>query len=128
MNALRVMLIVVDIVVAVTAVGGGVALAAGLEGRRFPAGWLTDTPFGSYLIPGLILALGVGGSAAVAAAFTFTAPKTGAWVSVLAGVMLTGQLAGEIKLLRQPVSKMEIAYFVAALVMVALGLVRLAVY
>jgi hypothetical protein len=56
-NAVRVVLIIVDAVVAVTAVGGGIVLAAGLEGGRFPARWLKGTPFSSYLVPGLILAV-----------------------------------------------------------------------
>lgn len=122
MNAARIVLIILDAVVAVTAVGGGIALAAGLEDGRYPAGWLKGTPFGSYLIPGLILAVVVGGSAAAAAVLTVTAPRVGAWVSVPAGVILMGQIAGEIRLLRQPVSGIEVAYFAAGLAMVALGL------
>jgi hypothetical protein len=121
-NTVRMVLIIVDAVVAVTAVGGGIVLAAGLEGGWYPAGWLRGTPFGSYLIPGLTLAVVVGGSAAAAAALTFTAPVRGAWVSMLAGVILMGQIAGEIRLLRQPVTGMETAYFAAGLAMVALGL------
>jgi hypothetical protein len=45
----------------VTAVGGGTALATGLESDRFPAEMLRGTQFGSYVIPGLILAGVVGG-------------------------------------------------------------------
>jgi hypothetical protein len=121
-NAVRVVLIIVDAVVAVTAVGGGIVLAAGLEGERFPARWLKGTPFSSYLVPGLILAVVVGGSAAVAAALMFTASGVGAWVSALAGVILLGQIAGEIRLLKQAITGVEVAYFAAGLVMVALGL------
>ncbi len=122
MNAVRVVLIMLDAVVAVTAVGGGIALAAGLEGERYPAQWLKGTPFSSYLIPGLILAVVVGGSAAAAAALTFTAPAVGAWVSVLAGAILMGQIAGEIQLLKQPITGLEVAYFAVGLAMAALGL------
>jgi hypothetical protein len=56
-NAVRVVLVILDAVVGVTAVGGGIALAAGLEDGRHPAGWPKGTPFSSYLIPGLIRAL-----------------------------------------------------------------------
>jgi hypothetical protein len=121
-NAVRVVLIILDAIVAVTAIGGGIALAGGLEGERYPAGWLKGTPFSNYLIPGLILAVVVGGSAAAAATLTFTAPGVGAWVSVLAGFLLTGQIAGEIRLLRQHITGLEAAYFAAGLAMVALGL------
>ena len=105
-----------------TAIGGGIALAAGLEGERYPVEWLTGTPFSSYLIPGLILSVAVGGSAAAAAVLIVTTPEVGAWVSVLAGVILTGQIAGEIRLLTQPVTWIEVVYFGAGLAMVALGL------
>lgn len=63
-----------------------------------------------------------GGSAAAAGAVTFTAPRAGAWVSVLAGAILTGQIGGEIRLLKQPITGTEAAYFAAGLAMVALGL------
>ncbi len=122
MNAVQVVLIILDAVVAVTAVGGGIALAAGLKGERYPAGLLKGTPFTNYLVPGLILAVVLGGSAAAAAALTFTAPGVGAWVSVLAGVILMGQIAGEIRLLKQPISGLEVAYFAVGLAMAALGL------
>jgi len=60
MNPVRIVLIVLDAVVGVTAVGGGVALAAGLEGQRYPVEWLKGTAFSCYLVPGLILAVAVG--------------------------------------------------------------------
>jgi hypothetical protein len=121
-NPVRVVLIVLDAVVGVTAVGGGVALAAGLEGRRYPVAWLEGTPFGSYLVPGLILAVAVGGSAAAAAVLTATTPGAGARVSALAGVILMGQIAGEVRVLRQPITWIEVVYFAIGSAMVALGL------
>ena len=76
-NAIRIVLVVVDAVVGLTAIGGGIALAAGLEGERYPVEWLTGTPFSSYLIPGLILSVAVGGSAAAAAVLIVTTPEVG---------------------------------------------------
>lgn len=122
-SEVRSALVVIDAFVALTAIGGGVALAAGLEANRFPLDWLQGTPFHSYLIPGLILAGVVGGSAAVAAVVTLRAPRAGGLVSVLAGVILLGQITGELVLLNQPAwSAVEVFYFVLGLVMVALGL------
>ena len=46
-SVVRVALFVVDVFVAVTAVGGGIALIAGPEADRFPIDWLTGTPFSS---------------------------------------------------------------------------------
>ncbi len=113
---------------ALTAVGGGVALATGLEGHRFPAELLRGTPFRSYVVPGLILAGAVGGSAAVAAAATVRGPRLGAWASVLAGSMLMGWIAGEVLILRAPEarSRVEAGYFGAGLLMASLGLVEAA--
>ena len=122
MNAIRIVLVVVDAAVGLTAIGGGIALATGLEGERYPVEWLTGTPFSSYLIPGLILSVAVGAARLRPAVLIVTAPEAGAWVSVLAGVILTGQIAGEIRLLTQPVTWIEVVYFGAGLAMVALGL------
>jgi hypothetical protein len=52
--------------VALTAIGGGLALVLGLEQANYGAELLETTPFTSYLRPGLILAIVVGGSAAAA--------------------------------------------------------------
>ena len=62
-SGVRVAHFVVDAFTAATAVGGGTAWATGLETGRFPAEMLRGTQFGSYVIPGLILAGVVGGSA-----------------------------------------------------------------
>ena len=60
-SGVRVAHFVVDAFTAVAAVGGGTAWATGLESDKFPAKMLRGTQFGSYVIPGLILAGVVGG-------------------------------------------------------------------
>lgn len=101
-GVVRVALFIVDVFVGLTAIGGGIALAAGLEANRFPLEWLRGTPFGSYTVPGLILAVVVGGSAATAAVATLLNPQTGALASMVAGAILVGWIIGEVLLLRQP--------------------------
>ena len=64
----------------------------------------------------------MGGSAAAAAVLTATTPGAGARVSALAGVILMGQIAGEVRVLRQPITWIEVVYFAIGSVMVALGL------
>ena len=86
-------LFVASIFVALTAIGGGITLAIGMD--KFPAAWLIGTPFSSYLIPGLILAVVVGGSAAVAAVATLCRSDAGTSASMLAGAILLGWLIGE---------------------------------
>jgi hypothetical protein len=123
-DPLRVGLFAVDGFTAVTAAGGGIALMAGLESGRFPLGWLEGTPFSSYVIPGLILAVEVGGSATVAAAATLRTRHAGALASLLAGVIMLGWIVGEVLILNRPSRPMwiEVFYFAAGLLMTLLGL------
>jgi hypothetical protein len=86
-------LFVASVFVALTAIGGGITLAIGMD--KFPANWLIGTVFSSYLIPGLILAVLVGGSAAAAAVATLRGPDAGALASMLADAILLGWLIGE---------------------------------
>jgi len=94
-RGMRGALFAIDAFVGLTAVGGGVALAAGFEGDRFPPDLLQGTPFSGYVVPGVILAGGVGGSATVAAAAMLRGSRQGALASVLAGAVLIGWLIGE---------------------------------
>lgn len=124
-TAVRIALVAVDAFVALTAIGGGLALAFGLRTRRLPVEWLKRSPFHSYRIPGLILAVVVGGGAAVAAVATVRSAYVGGLASILAGALLMGQIIGEMLLLDQPdqPSRIEIFYFAVGLLMTALGFV-----
>ncbi len=53
----------------ISAIGGGV-LGVAANGAGVPLGYLDNTPFDSYLIPGLILGIVVGGTQALAAMAT----------------------------------------------------------
>jgi hypothetical protein len=123
-------LFVASVFVALTAVGGGITLAIGID--KFPAGWLVGTPFASYLIPGLILAVVVGGSAAVAAVAVLRRADVGALTSMLAGAILLGWLIGERLILPKEAFVpqfwwLEAVYIAAGLMMVLPALaVRLA--
>jgi hypothetical protein len=115
-------LFVASVFVALTAVFGGITVATGVD--KFPAGWLIGTPFCSYLIPGLILAVVVGGSAAVAVVATLRRVNAGALTSMLAGAILLGWLVGE-RLILPPAAFppqfwwLEAIYIAAGLMMVA---------
>jgi hypothetical protein len=118
----RIALFAIDALAAVTAIGGGILVATGID--TFPAAWLAGTPFSSYLLPGLILAVVVGGSAAAAAAATLRSPVAGMRASLLAGVVMMGWIVGEVLILHQPSRPtwIEILYFAVGTTMVALGL------
>lgn len=119
----RVALVVLEGFVALTAIAGGIALATGLERNRFPLAWLEGTPFHSYVVPGLILCLVVGGMAAAATIVVLRAPMAGAWLSLAASVTLVGQIVGELVLLRQPdkPSSTEVFYLAVAIVTAAVA-------
>ncbi|WP_254546957.1 hypothetical protein [Halomarina pelagica] len=119
-TGVRIALFVLDTFVAVTAIGGGIAMATGLD--PLPDDWLIGTPFQSFLIPGALLAAVVGGSAAVAAFGVLRSTDAGAMVSVVAGALLMGWIVVEVLLLNQPSwTWTEAVYFVVGSSMVVLG-------
>ena len=65
-------------------------------GYELPLAWLAGTPFGDYTIPGLALAIVVGGSALLAAATIFIHRQWAVLVSVMAGLVMDGYLLVEI--------------------------------
>ncbi|MBN1217707.1 MAG: hypothetical protein JXM69_02165 [Anaerolineae bacterium] len=87
--------------IALTAIGGGIALLTGLEADRFPLEWLQGTPFKDYTIPALLLAIVVGGSSLAACVTIFTNLKWGAFVSMLAGLIMGGYIVVEVLILKQ---------------------------
>jgi hypothetical protein len=113
-------LFVADVFVALTAVLGGVTVAAGVD--KFPASWLAGTVFSSYLVPGLILAVVVGGSATAATFAALRKRHAGILLSALAGGILLGWLVGE-RLILPPAAFppqfwwLEAIYVAAALMM-----------
>lgn len=116
---------VCDAFVAFTAIWGGIWLVAGLERDRFPLKLLEHTPFHSYVIPGLILGVLVGGSSALALAAVIASPAdVGAVASMMAATVLVGWIGGELLLLRRP-SLTEFGYFAMGVLVTVLGFVVL---
>jgi len=122
--ALRAALVIVDAFVALAAIGGGLALALGMEGGRFPLAWLEGTPFADYVAPGLILAVAVGGSAAVATMAVVRDARGGGRASVVAGAVLVAWIVGEMLVLTgdgEIMSPTELVFLVTGAVTMALG-------
>lgn len=121
----RVALTVLDGFAALSAVGGGIAVASGVD--KFPPEWLSGSPFDGYLVPGLILAVAVGGSATIAAVAVVQNLRPGPLLSVAAGAIMIGWMAGEVAILNQnsaatsPRSPTEAVNLVVGVAMVALG-------
>ena len=78
---------------AVSAVGGGIALAADLLG--VPTVLLRHTPFDSFIVPGIFLAVIIGGSATVGAAALLAHRPRALVTSAAAGAVMVGWILGE---------------------------------
>lgn len=84
----RYTLILFDAFLAISAIAGGIGL---LTGAIAPdVALLQSSPFGSFLIPGLVLLLFVGGSAMLATGLMLRLPELGVAASGVAGVMIMG--------------------------------------
>ncbi|WP_349866703.1 hypothetical protein [Leifsonia sp. WHRI 6310E] len=114
--------------VAVTALAGGLALAvgsmtgAGAGGALPSPAYLTGSPFATYLLPGLILALVVGGTHVVAALLIGRGSRRGPFAVAVAGFGLLIWIFVQMAFI--PFSPLQAAYFAAGLT--ELGLLLLA--
>jgi hypothetical protein len=108
--------------VALTAIGGGVAILTGVD--PFPLAWLEGTPFRSYTVPALLLAVVVGGSALLAAVAALGKGPNAAVLATAAGLLLAGYITVEILILKQTPpgpTWIEMVYFAVGLALAALG-------
>jgi CHASE2 domain-containing sensor protein len=84
---------------ALCAVAGGVSLVAGII--EMPAEWLIETPFETYVVPGLVLAAVVGGSSLGAAIALQREMRRAPEYAVWAGGILVGWILSEALILLQ---------------------------
>jgi predicted tellurium resistance membrane protein TerC len=118
-------MILLDGFVALTAGGGGIVMAVGVD--RFPPEWIEGSPFADYFLPGVILTL-VGITAAVAAVAAWRRSRWAAETSASTGAVLVGWIAGEIVLLQRngadqdPRSPTEAIYLAVGILILGLGL------
>lgn len=87
--------------VGATAVLGAVELITGWP-RRQPTEWLAGTPFDDYVVPGILLAAGVGGSSTAAAIAAVRRSPRWPELADLAGGALIAWILAELALLDQP--------------------------
>ena len=115
----RIGLIVIASFAAISAIGGGMGVML-TNGLGMPLGWLRFTPFASYLLPGLILTVVVGGSALAAAILLVMHHAWGNIVALGAGAIMTGWIIAEVFLIRQ-VAWLQLVYFIVGLAMMELA-------
>jgi hypothetical protein len=115
----RLALIVIEIIVALNAFGGGFY---GMRGApNVPRDWLEGSPFDDYFVPGLILFLAVGGSmAAAAVTVTFADREWAVVLSLVAAVILLDWIVVQVALIGY-VSVLQPLFFAAGLLVLALA-------
>jgi hypothetical protein len=85
-KAMRITIFVLVVFGALTTLAGGIGLLTGAIAT--PLEWLEGSPFVNYIIPGLALAIIVGGSMLLAAATIFTGREIGVLASGFAGLAM----------------------------------------
>ena len=118
-KGLRITIGIITGFIALTAIGGGIALLSGAEDARFPLEWLEGTPFKTYTIPALLLTFVVGGSSLIACITVFRNLKTGILSSLASGIIMVGFIVVEVLILKQTPpgpTPIETMYFVLGFV------------
>lgn len=93
----RKILIVLEVLVGLSEVAGGVGLITGTI--TFPDTVLQSTPFSSFLIPALVLGLILGGTTLVAAVLLASHHPLGVLVSLAAGCLLIGWVVVQVTMI-----------------------------
>jgi hypothetical protein len=107
---------------AFTAIVCGIMLWVHPDGSlmQMPVSWLDRTPFASYLVPGMVLCLVVGGSSLFAFVSSLLKKKYAYKSILLAGVMLGGWIMVQYLLIRM-YHPLQVVYLVLAVAMLALA-------
>ena len=115
------LLVAVEAVVAVNAMGGAIYGLAGAD--NVPREWLDGTPFSSYAIPSLILLVAVGGGMSLAAVALLARHRFAPELSIVAGLLLIGWITTQVLIIVPDggFSWLQPAMFAAAALVTALG-------
>jgi hypothetical protein len=107
-----------------TAVAGGIELLAFPRGNDFvPPELLAGTPFSTFLIPGLLLAVVVGGTSLICAVLAWRNSRFAVDATVLAGGAMTVWIGAEVALMRG-LHWLHAVYLVAGLGLLGLGILE----
>jgi hypothetical protein len=126
---IRVALLVLEGFVCLTAVAGGVTLVVATLANATPGAvvpairYLEGSPFRSYLIPGALLALVVGGTQGIALALVARRSSNALVATVIAAMGLNIWVFVELVVI--PFSWLQVVYFVASLAEIALAMLGL---
>lgn len=113
-NALGILLLVL----AINAFGGGYYGMAGA--KNIPTEWLKGSPFSNYFVPSLILFVGIGGSALLAAIFVFRQYTQARKAAFICGIIVILWLIAQVTIIGY-VSWMQPTTAVAAILILLLA-------
>ena len=128
-RAIRITLLVIEAFVAVTAFAGGTALVLGALLPGFasvitpPTEYLEGSPFSSYLVPGLVLALVLGGVNAIAFVLLLRRRPSASFAAAAAGYAALIWIFVQMTVI--PFSLLQAVYFIAGAVELGLVMLRL---
>src|SRR2546428_106882 len=89
-KAIRITLAIIEAIIGLGAIGGGIAFLTGAFDQWLPLAWLQGTPFSDYTIPGFILLIVVGGGMLLAAATVFIQREWAVLLSAVMGLVMIG--------------------------------------
>jgi hypothetical protein len=89
-TGIRIALAVIEVLIGLSALGGGIAILTGMFDQWLPLAWLQGTPFSDYTIPGLLLLIVVGGGMLLAAATAFIQREWTLLLSMVMGLVMIG--------------------------------------
>lgn len=117
------LLILVLLFLGTTAIFGGIELIR-TNGMGMPQEWLATTPFSSFLIPGLVLSLVVGGASLVSFFLLIRHHRYGLESSAIAGFGVQIWIFTQIYML-QHASFLQVLYFGTGILILVLSILLL---
>jgi hypothetical protein len=124
-KGIRITLAVIEALIGLGAIGGGIATLTGAFDQWFPVAWLQGTPFSDYTIPGLILLIVVGGGMLLAAAAQFIQREWAVLLSAAMGFVMLGWIACEVAIIDRYAQAVVPSTVAQQILFPALGLVMI---
>lgn len=117
-NVVRIGLVILLAFIALTSIPSGVAMITGA--LHIPPEFLQGSLFRNYTIPGLVLAIIVGGSSLLAAVTVFVRREWSIIISMVAGIMMASYEVVELAIIQQ-FSWLQVLYFAIGAVILGLA-------
>ena len=122
-KGIRIALVIIEVLIGLGALGGGVAILTGAFDQWFSITWLQGTPFSDYTIPGLALTLVVGGGMLLAAATLFIDREVTVLISAAMGLIVIGFEVVEVAIIDRYEQALVPSTVVQQVLFIVLGLV-----